>query len=220
MGELKLPFDQRELESREAAGFWKAIGLVNDLSRNKNSAINLDTLCLIHRTIFIDVAPEIAGKFRVDGQDTKKLHYITPPPGRLVYGFMVEFGKELEEKISSLSPPPKTRKQGTYRKWIHKVVTIAAWAQHKIVWIHPFSNGNGRTARLFTNLILQNNSLTGSIVKFEQEDKAAYLNALAQIDKVGDYEPLTQIILRAMQEQYKLIIKIKRNYIKGHKKSH
>jgi Fic family protein len=44
--------------------------------------------------------------------------------------------------------------------WIKKnsgkmhIVRLAALAHHKLVNIHPFADGNGRTARLFMNLIL------------------------------------------------------------------
>lgn len=38
---------------------------------------------------------------------------------------------------------------------IHSVL-LAAYAHKKLVDIHPFANGNGRTARLLMNLILIN----------------------------------------------------------------
>lgn len=210
MKDFRPPIDQQELESREAAGFWKAIGLVNELSRKKDSVIDVETIRLVHRTIFADVQPDIAGKFRVAGEDLRKLHHIIPPPGVTVAGRMLEFGRELDERLRMLRPVPKTRNVAAVKTWVRDVVMLAAWVQHQIVAIHPFSNGNGRTARLLTNLILQKNGLVGSRIKFEQQDKTAYLNALAQIDKVVDYEPLITIIYRAMEDQYKVIIARKR----------
>ena len=38
---------------------------------------------------------------------------------------------------------------------IEKVVRLSAWIHHKITFIHPFREGNGRTARLTGNLILE-----------------------------------------------------------------
>lgn len=218
MKAFQRPKSQRELEEREAAGFWKAIGFVNSLSRDKNSAIDVTALCQTHRTIFIDVVPEIAGRYRRKGEDHKKLHAITPPPGALVEELMMVFSKELEERLHAIPVAPRTKKIGTFKKWMRKVVETAAWAQHKIVAIHPFGNGNGRTARLFTNLILQKHGLTGSRIKFEQSDKSAYLSALAQIDKVNDYEPLIDMILRAMEDQYKFILEQKKAFIRGQSK--
>lgn len=34
-----------------------------------------------------------------------------------------------------------------------ELVQLLAWACHKMVQIHPFVNGNGRSARLFTDLL-------------------------------------------------------------------
>lgn len=212
------PSNQKELEEREAAGFWKAIGSVNKLSRDKDSAIDTAVLCQIHRTIFDDAIPEIAGRYRQGGEDVKKLHHIVPPPGAQVAGLMVEFARELEGRLATLPSAPKTRQVATYQKWVLKVIEIAAWAQHQVVAIHPFSNGNGRTARLFSNLILQKQGLTGSRIKFEQSDKPSYLNALAQIDKAEDYGPLVEIILRAMKEQYESIRQQKISYLGGRRR--
>ena len=36
------------------------------------------------------------------------------------------------------------------------VAGLLAFAHHRLVAIHPFVNGNGRTARLFTNLLAYN----------------------------------------------------------------
>jgi len=220
MKEFRHPNNQRELEEREAAGFWKAIGYVNKLSREKNCAIDLSVLREIHRTIFLEVVPDIAGRYRGMGEDTMKLRFIIPPPGSQVAARMMEFQKELEERIAGLPPRPKTKSKKkskkTYRRWIYKVVELAAWAQHKIAAIHPFSNGNGRTARLFTNLVLQSHGLTGSRIKFEQSDKEAYLKALEQADKTGDLKPLVDMVFRAMMDQYQTIIKQRKDYSRGH----
>lgn len=198
-------------------GFWKAIGSVNKRSRAKEQAIDTAVLCQIHRTIFEDVIPEIAGRYRRTGEDVKKLHDLVPPPGADVERLMLEFSGDLSSRLAGLAPRPKTARTETYRAWVLAVVEVAAWAQHRIVAIHPFANGNGRTARLFSNLILQGHGLTGSRIKFEQSDKASYLNALVQIDRHADYEPLVTIILRAMKDQYAFIKAQRENYRRQHK---
>ena len=35
------------------------------------------------------------------------------------------------------------------------MIELAAWVQHGLTSIHPFVNGNGRVARLMTNVILR-----------------------------------------------------------------
>lgn len=62
-----------------------------------------------------------------------------PPTAEDVPDYMVAFVAELAEKQGILHP-----------------VEFAAYAHRRLVDIHPFQDGNGRTARLLMNLILIN----------------------------------------------------------------
>ncbi|MGH7203599.1 MAG: Fic family protein [Candidatus Levyibacteriota bacterium] len=55
-------------------------------------------------------------------------------------------------------------------------VQIAADAHYKLVSIHPFIDGNGRTARLLMNFILMQSHFPPAIIKKEERNR--YLNAL------------------------------------------
>lgn len=55
-------------------------------------------------------------------------------------------------------------------------VQIAADAHYKLVSIHPFIDGNGRTARLLMNFILMQSNFPPAIIKKEERNR--YLNAL------------------------------------------
>lgn len=85
---------------------------------------------------------------------------------------------------------------------VEKLVHTAAWLHHAVTAIHPFREGNGRTARLAGNLILERYGLVGISVKVEKENKNGYRKALAQIDKHKDYEPLEAIISEGIIERY------------------
>lgn len=185
-----------ELENREAAGFWKAIALANDIGRS-DKEIDLSVILNLNKCILEDAIPEAAGKFRVAGQDVKKLTCIEPPPGSMVYEKMHEFEKNMKHQIRAIpihSPKPRNKK--AHKKWIDSVFELATWVQHSLVAIHPFSEANGRTARLMTNIILKKFNFPLSVVKIEAEDKDKYIAALCQIDKHGDYLPLRDIILK------------------------
>lgn len=43
-------------------------------------------------------------------------------------------------------------------------IKLAALAHHKLVYIHPFSDGNGRTSRLLMNLVLMRNAYPPVII--------------------------------------------------------
>ena len=61
--------------------------------------------------------------------------------------------------------------------------------------IHPFIDGNGRTGRLLTNLILIRLGYPPAIIY--QRDRARYLAALQRADQ-GDYGPLGELFARAV----------------------
>lgn len=66
-----------------------------------------------------------------------------PPDARRVPMLLYEFIDELRHRQLLLNQVPTTE----------KVAGLLAYAHHRLVAIHPFVNGNGRTARLFTNLL-------------------------------------------------------------------
>lgn len=57
-------------------------------------------------------------------------------------------------------------------------VRRAARFHHRFVFIHPFVDGNGRTARLLMNLILVSEGYPPAIIKADPERRIAYLDAL------------------------------------------
>lgn len=56
------------------------------------------------------------------------------------------------------------------------VAKIAADAHFKLVSIHPFNEGNGRTSRLLMNLILMQEGYPPAIIR--KEERLAYINSL------------------------------------------
>jgi len=78
---------------------------------------------------------------------------------------------------------------------------IACRFHHRLVWIHPFPNGNGRHARLITDLllkkVLQRPPFTwgGMHGTPEGDIRAAYLDALRAADR-GDFNRLAEFVRR------------------------
>jgi len=74
-----------------------------------------------------------------------------------------------------------------------KLIAIAA-AHHRLMWIHPFLDGNGRVARLLTGICLKKAGITGyglwSISRGFARFKDDYMSALAVADAVrqGDLD--------------------------------
>lgn len=70
-------------------------------------------------------------------------------------------------------------------------IKIAADAHFKLVSIHPFVDGNGRTARLLMNLLLIQEGYPPAIIR--KEDRSMYINSLEKgqtKDNLADYYDL------------------------------
>ena len=199
---FKRPKNKAELEQLEAEGLWKAIALTKKIGESKEK-ITLSTILRIHRVIFEYAVPEDAGRFRRGGEDVKKLKCTEPPPGRLVQERMYLFARELDTLLSKTPLHINSNSKTHKRKWTSDVFDLAAWIQYQVVAIHPFCDGNGRLARLMTNLVLRRYGFHASQVKIESENKLAYLDKLCQIDKHQDYEPLKKLIISSVIETMK-----------------
>jgi len=75
---------------------------------------------------------------------------------------------------------------------------IAARFHHRLVVIHPFPNGNGRHARLMTDVLLRRNgaaafSWGGANLEAAGDVRDRYLAALRAAD-AGDYQPLQEFV--------------------------
>ena len=71
---------------------------------------------------------------------------------------------------------------------------LAVRFHHRLVWIHPFTNGNGRHARMMADLITQQAarppfSWGAASLIATLELRTAYISALRQADR-GDVGPL------------------------------
>ncbi len=193
--EFERPHHKVDLEDREAKGFWKAIALSKDIGTSDRE-INLNVVLELNKCILEYASPEAAGKLRIAGQDIMKLKCVEPPLGSRVMEIAHEFGKNMSHRVSLIPIHTHPHSKTARKKFIDDVLGLAAWVQHSIVAIHPFTEANGRTARLMTNVVLRRFNFPPTEVRFEAEDKDKYIDALCQVDKYGDYESLKKLILR------------------------
>ena len=100
---------------------------------------------------------------------------------------------------------------GELIEWVGKektkisVIELAAIFHHKLVHIHPFFDGNGRTARLAMNIFLLQAGFPLVIVL--KNDRKKYYRVLALADK-GRYEPLVRFIAQAVERSLDMYLKI------------
>jgi Fic family protein len=84
-------------------------------------------------------------------------------------------------------------------------VELAALAHHKIVYIHPFFDGNGRTARLLMNLLLMRAGYPLAVIL--KNDRKKYYQTLARADK-EDMAPFVNFIARGAERSLDIYLSV------------
>lgn len=199
------PSDELELQKREAIGVIRASRFVRKYAHSKDN-IDISTIQKIHEIIFKDAWQEIAGQWRTENLIITDSSHL-PPHHSEVLKNIDQANTEFIQRLSSLKTLEglfirSTEPTEDQMKQLDTVVETTAWIHHKIAHIHPFREGNGRTARLVGNLILERYGLVGISIKIERENKNRYLDTLKQIDKRWDYEPLKMLIYEGLADRY------------------
>lgn len=118
----------------EAIGHGKAYDYMFTLI--KSDTITTNNILMIHKLFYQNIDEENAGVWRKQPIFVSGSDYVFPLP------------EELQAKMAELERWIKTQRHN------YHPVEFAALLHLKFVTIHPFIDGNGRTARLLTNLAL------------------------------------------------------------------
>lgn len=73
-------------------------------------------------------------------------------------------------------------------------VQYAADLHQKLVSIHPFIDGNGRTSRLMMNFALTEASYPVINIQPDKKARDTYMDALAIVRNTGDLEPFEELV--------------------------
>lgn len=71
-------------------------------------------------------------------------------------------------------------------------IELCAWMMHRFLWIHPFFDYNGRTARLLGEVHLLQNNLP--IVSFQSTERQNFVEAVKIATDNDDLAPLIKVI--------------------------
>ncbi|CAH8586286.1 unnamed protein product [Heterobilharzia americana] len=161
------------LEQNEVLGMDLALKYINNtLLHGEMSAITLDNILELHRRLLSFVDLREAGRLR---RSQVFIADHQPPAPSSVHDLMSELVSWLNsDEIIDMHP-----------------IELAALTHWKLVFIHPFYDGNGRTARLLMNLILMRSGLPPAIIKIE--DRVVYYELLKTAND-GDVRPFIRFI--------------------------
>ncbi|OXA75555.1 Fic family protein [Flavobacterium aquidurense] len=176
-------------EHLEAINHQEAIGFIKDLMQ-KNNALNERDLLSIHNLILRGIIPEDAGRYRkVQVMIQGSTHM--PPQPLMVAQEMEEYFIWYEINKNKLHP-----------------IILAAEMHERLVTIHPFIDGNGRTSRLVMNLILMQKGYLIANIKGDYENRIQYYQSLEKAQTKKDKEDFLLFIAQIEKESLERYINI------------
>lgn len=171
----------------EAKNHHEAIHFLYELiEHEKKHTISEHLIRSLQQMIIKDIEDSEAGSYRKGSVMISGSSHRPPPP--------YEVPKLMEELIVWAR---------NNQKKMHPVV-MAALAHHKLVHIHPFTDGNGRTARLFMNLILMQKGYP--LVIILKNDRKKYYRALEKADK-GKTDDMEKFVAQAVERSMNIYLK-------------
>ncbi len=167
-------------EILEATNHREAMRLLYRLAESKAPMTEAEILDL-HRLILTGIQAEDAGRYRRVPVRVAGSQHVFPNPAK-VPSLMAEF-------VSAVAA------------WGDHPVLAAARAHFKLVAIHPFADGNGRTARLLMNLLLMRHGYPPAYLKVER--RGLYYDALEESHTKGTArfeEFIANAVLESLEE--------------------
>ncbi|MGV3612036.1 MAG: Fic family protein [Fluviicola sp.] len=178
-------------EHLEAINHGDAIHYVKELV-SKEAVITKKEVLSIHNLILRGIIPEEAGRFRRIQVMIKGSGH-TPPAPYLVEKQMEDYFIWYERNRLSLHP-----------------VVLAAEMHERLVTIHPFIDGNGRTSRLIMNMILLQSGFVIANIKGDNTSRYSYYEALDEVQTSGNKDAFIRFIAEVEKqslERYLSILK-------------
>jgi Fic family protein len=171
----------------EAKDHHAALEYLYDLiDKDKKHTVSEMLIRNLHQIILQETDKEWAGRYRnanviIGGADH------TPPDALQVPNLMRDLIVWLNSQKNKLN-----------------IIELSALLHHKLVNIHPFFDGNGRTARLTMNLFLMQAGYP--LVVIMKTDRKKYYDVLDKADK-GEYEPLVKFITQSIERSLDIYLK-------------
>lgn len=168
-------------EHLEAINHYEAVEFIIDIVRN-NESINERVLKEVHYLILKGIDRKNAGVYRKVPVKIGGSSHV--PPEHFL----------LDSKMSEVFDFYIANKNK-----VHPVI-LAADMHEKIVTVHPFIDGNGRTSRLIMNLILLNSGFTIASLKGNRNDRLNYYAALEDVQINNNSEKFYILILETVKQ--------------------
>ncbi len=143
---------------------------------------------------------DLVGRFRGDaGLETLRVWVGSREgvsPGN-VAGELKTFQRTLQAAVAALDEryPPG---QGLDEDGLAAVIDLCAWAHSTWIRVHPFANSNGRTARIWANVLLMRYGLP-PVLRLRPRPDAGYAR-LAAAAMGGNWGPTAALLRRLLRK--------------------
>lgn len=176
-------------EHLEAINHQEAIAYIKQLME-KNALLNEREILSIHNLILRGIHPEDAGRYRKVQVMIKGSTHMPPQP------YMV--AKQMEEYFIWYE---------TNKNALHPVI-LAGEMHERLVTIHPFIDGNGRTSRLVMNLVLLSHGYIIANIKGDYDSRMQYYQALEKAQTTSNKEDFLLFIAQIEKESLERYLSI------------
>lgn len=172
----------------EAKDQYDALNFLYELVE-KNSKPTLSEMLIrqFHELVVKKTDEEWAGKYRHGNVIIVGAKH-SPPDASLVPSLMEDLVEWFRKNYRKFHP-----------------IELAAIFHHKLVFIHPFFDGNGRTARLIMNILLMKYSYPLTVIL--KNDRSKYYRTLAAADS-EDYKPIVRLIAQATERTLDIYLRV------------
>ncbi len=173
------------VEHLEATNHAKALDWVKAIAGDCKAKITEKDIFTIHDLILKGIDDDNAGRYRSVPARISGSRVILPNWAKVPI-LMEDFGNWLQ--TSELDS-----------------IDLATEAHYKLVAIHPFVDGNGRTARLLMNLILLKNGFPPALIR--KRDRLKYITSLEKAQLGGNKNDYQEIIYEAINRSLDIYLK-------------
>ena len=176
-------------EHLEAINHYEAVEMIRDLAQKK-TLLSRSSLLTLHALILRGIDKDNAGCYRsVPVMISGSQH--TPPQPWKIDKLMEDYFIFYDENKTIMHP-----------------VQFAAECHERLVTIHPFIDGNGRTARLVMNLILLQHGFPIAIIQGDTKARLAYYAALEKCNLAQNKDDFHILIAQTVIQSQKRLLKL------------